>query len=1077
MNENVYTSSKPVCDWSFVMYESFKPLIFISYCTRSKPSVALGELLVKRLEEEKFDTFLDRYDMRPEDQRSNEDIAKRLRQEINQCHGAVVLLSKEAKDNSDWVFEETNFLMAKRFANPGFEVLPVLIFPITAKEDIYSSRFHLSGIAGLGSINVPDVPERASLVKSESIADAVENIIKILEKIEWKKLPLKPFETLKNPQGVRRLDPRARFLPLIGRQTEMRNLKSWVNQDKPLSVRALIGGAGRGKTRLAMELGREVEENGWHVGFLSGKLLDELIEKKGGEWTRPTLAVIDYAAKNAPKMNAWLKLLASRCEKSGPPLRVLLFERHAEEGFGWWQILQGPGNWDDEDIRLLFDPMKPVPLEILSRDHGAEILTRMLHQSDVDTKNTPHLLSEEPEWRGEPLFAMMAGQLLADNEPLPKTRTDLAMRLAEREESRIAGITKNVDQGVPVKYLDMIQTDQGNLLKHLAAFVTLCGGLEPKVLHQIVEQEARELKRSLVTGSVAVTAEILHALMPAPDGGAEAMQPDIIGEAFILRSLGEGKEEAGLAAVQRAFAIAGQQCATTLVRCGVDFVYVGNQKPLYWLEALVKDVNNHLVVLGAIDNELPYRSLGLDSFVVKVRESMLRNFRSLLEDGHGNKDIFFGIRACDEGGNNRSYFLKMQARLASNLGISLSHLGLHEKALMVSREAVNIMRGLVQDGSNKFDINELAGFLNSLANRLNALGRHKEALLAVEEAVEIGRKLARSHPNEFMFYLSGYLITVADCLRSLGRHMEALKATDEAVLTMRKLVERRPGKLLPYLASFLNNHASCLSIVNRNEEALNAVEESINIMRNLVRQRPDAFIVDLTKYLNNLASFLHSLGRCEEALKVAKEPVELMRELVRQHNDVFKHDLVRSLNNFSIYLKDVGHSEEALKVTEEAVSLIRELVLRSPDAFMPDLMTLLNNLGGCLSVLGRREEALEPVKEAVTIGRELVRKGPETFSPNLVKYLINLAKMLDDLDRCEDALVAAEEAVMILKPFFVKRPESYKPLMVNSLGVYVKMMQKFGRDVSPEIMQIIKEIYPLPSFLGKVFNFFVRKDR
>ena len=60
---------------------------------------------------------------------------------------------------------------------------------------------------------------------------------------------------------------RTDVVPLLGRDAILDDLKRWTASKRDISIRVLTGGAGRGKTRLALELARELGEHGWLAGF------------------------------------------------------------------------------------------------------------------------------------------------------------------------------------------------------------------------------------------------------------------------------------------------------------------------------------------------------------------------------------------------------------------------------------------------------------------------------------------------------------------------------------------------------------------------------------------------------------------------------------------------------------------------------------------------------------------------------------------------------------------------------------------------------------------------------------------
>ncbi len=50
------------------------------------------------------------------------------------------------------------------------------------------------------------------------------------------------------------LDPGVRAVPLTGRDSDLQSLRDWLEDSRTISVRAVTGAGGSGKTRLALEL-------------------------------------------------------------------------------------------------------------------------------------------------------------------------------------------------------------------------------------------------------------------------------------------------------------------------------------------------------------------------------------------------------------------------------------------------------------------------------------------------------------------------------------------------------------------------------------------------------------------------------------------------------------------------------------------------------------------------------------------------------------------------------------------------------------------------------------------------------
>ncbi|XZQ27974.1 hypothetical protein ACTTAL_10455 [Rhodobacter capsulatus] len=136
------------------------------------------------------------------------------------------------------------------------------------------------------------------------------------------------------------LDPAQGRMPLIGRERELSDLRAWLDDEVDISVHALIGSAGTGKTRLSIGLCAAIDGGatpgaGWLAGFLSPAHLPRLADAfatTAFDWTRSTLLVIDYAAQGYEALGRWLDHLAAGPRLEGAKLRILLLERQAPRG-------------------------------------------------------------------------------------------------------------------------------------------------------------------------------------------------------------------------------------------------------------------------------------------------------------------------------------------------------------------------------------------------------------------------------------------------------------------------------------------------------------------------------------------------------------------------------------------------------------------------------------------------------------------------------------------------------------------------------------------------------------------------
>ncbi len=799
-------------------------------------------------------------------------------------------------------------------------------------------------------------------------------------------LTLEPYSFVARPVR-KQLDillPQCEAIPFFGRATDLEVLRQWLLSVEPFSIQTVTAGGGGGKTRLALELLKSLgglpatQGLGWQGGFLRQDELREALRlavSVGVEWGRPTLLIVDYAASAVEALEWLIRGLARRVRQDPsrilPPLRLLLLERYADTGFGWFQALNRKSRAEPvEHFFCRVMELGPVgtladrwrifneTVSAFAQFHNKEPVAVPSAGSSWD-----HLLSGE-KW-SSPLVLMMAAATMSvarfdegastgdsphdgvvrnasfSDTPDPSlqlSRVELANRVAEWEISRVGRFASS--------------RSEKSLLLHLTAFSTMCGGIADGQLIEIAARELDALNLSYAGGVGELVGRLLD-VIPAHSAnrpGLGIVEPDLVGEAFVLRVLQKPFQD-GIATALRS-TWQGPKAASFLIQCLADFAEATD-----WLKN--SDSSVKLDLLDLLESKLPSETTELREAAATINAAQLQ-LRQVRLDSTEDQAVEV-------------------ARLANNLSVRLSDLGRREEALSSAQEAVTLLRQLAATRPDLFQP-DLAISLNNLAIRLSDLGRREEALIAAQEAVKLYGQLVATRPDAFLPDLAMSLNNLANMLSALGRGEQALSAAQEAVTLYRQLAATRPDAFLPNLAGSLNNLANILSDLGRREEALSSAQEAVTLRRQLAATRPDAFLPDLAMSLNNLANRLSDLGRREEALITAQEAVTLLRQLAATRPDAFLPDLAMSLNNLANTLRALGRREQALSAAQEAVTLRRQFATARPDAFLPDLATSLSVLGDCQAALDDFPVAAASHHESLTILAPFLERYPASFA-------------------------------------------------------------------------------------------------
>ncbi len=150
----------------------------------------------------------------------------------------------------------------------------------------------------------------------------------------------------------------------VGMDDELGELRQFLHDPAPFYWWMVLGEAGIGKSRLALELCAEAS-SGWHAGFLTEPGQDELV---GYEPVDPTLVVVDYAAARGEWIGRALYDHSIRADSYGAPLRILIVERSATE------------TWSSDALRLKRHNESQT---LLARQYATPLVIRGLCDDDL----------------------------------------------------------------------------------------------------------------------------------------------------------------------------------------------------------------------------------------------------------------------------------------------------------------------------------------------------------------------------------------------------------------------------------------------------------------------------------------------------------------------------------------------------------------------------------------------------------------------------------------------------------------------------------------------------------------------
>jgi tetratricopeptide (TPR) repeat protein len=849
-----------------------------------------------------------------------------------------------------------------------------------------------------------------------------------------------------SPAGL--LDPRRQIVDFLGRPEELEALVAWCEDDDASPLRLVTGPGGVGKTRLAVEVSRQLTAVGWRCERVGDGQESRAIEALRAATQSRTLLIVDYAEAR-PGLSELLSALAS--ESDG--IRVLLLARSAGD---WWDQLRAA----EHAVRDLIGQAQAAVIE----------LSPVVDAAVADSTIVAEAVSAFARVLGVPAPPV---QLSSAAERCRVLDLHAAALVAVLDS---VGTTESLAAEVTFSaILDELLSHEQRFWYAAAQVAGLCdgpSGLGPAVLRQIVaaacllgaasEGDARSLLARIpgLDPSVKI-ARWLQGLYPADSESPEwlgSMQPDRLAELHTIRELAASPElaEACLKGLdprqaRRAVALLGR--ASTDYPAAADLL----SRIIPAVVDVLADLDASEQVLESIVNVIPYPSvvlapaaLSLTRRIISVLPAgiqpaqrvawLLRLGGWLRESGNPadavrtNEEAAAIFRELTEQPQNSSYLVDL-ASILRNLGVLYADLGRHSEAVQLSEEAVQVLRNLADTLPSR---SGLAASLDNLAVRYLQLGRPEDAIPVAEEAVEIYRELDGTLTDSYRPELARAMDNLSITYWELGRWADALPLVEQAAAVYRDLGSRFPDRYRPESGRVIANLGARYVELGRQADALPILGEAAAIYRELPDSPPCRYQPELARILDNLAMANSELGRTAAALPLLEEAVGIYRTLAEITPDRYRPELARALGNLGLLYADLGREIEAMQILGEAASMMRELTGALPGRFRPDLARTLVNLAIRFGRLDRYSDAVLLLEEALVIRRELAQTSPDRYRADLASALDNLGVVYSKLGRLTDAQSATEEAVEIYRELAETLPDRYRPHIaraLNNLGI------------------------------------------
>jgi hypothetical protein len=312
---------------------------------------------------------------------------------------------------------------------------------------------------------------------------------------------------------------RSQYTEFCGRERELGELRDFFHSPGSFAWLLVTGAAGTGKSRLMMELCFHLASRTavW-AGFLDQHVLDNF-DWTGWQPDQPTLIIIDYASVRHKRIIQLIKDLNDPVRAFEHPVRLILIERSISGQ--WWKDME----YEMVQTRMPAAHLAPIHLTGLEEENCWLVIVDVLRKEGAQIPDKEPTLAGfkkvDPQLR--PLLAIFYAFAVASKENTVNWNIDdLLARQLDREEREV--------------WLPLLSVDEEGVLlfKDLLCFGTMCGGLSDLDMEKVKANAPVELQSHF-------DGRALHrmrlALKTNQDQGVPSLEPDILGEYFVLTHL------------------------------------------------------------------------------------------------------------------------------------------------------------------------------------------------------------------------------------------------------------------------------------------------------------------------------------------------------------------------------------------------------------------------------------------------------------------------------------------------------------------------------------------------------------
>jgi len=311
-----------------------------------------------------------------------------------------------------------------------------------------------------------------------------------------------------------------------------------------------------------------------------------------------------------------------------------------------------------------------------------------------------------------------------------------------------------------------------------------------------------------------------------------------------------------------------------------------------------------------------------------------------------------------------------KAEVRENLASALLKLGEQSGDSNAIREAIKLIKLLLQDMPPTEDAKHRARIQYNLGNALQTLGQRESGTERLEDAIQAYRAALTVRTREQVpLNWAAIQNNLGLALWRLGERESSTERLEEAVQAYRAALTERTREKVPLAwAMTQNNLGIALSILGERESGTERLEEAVQTYRAALTVNTRELVpLNWAATQSNLGNALLTLGEREPGTERLEKAVQAYRAALTEYTqEKVPLDWAMTQSNLGSALSILGERESGTEWFTEAVQAYRAaLTERTREKVPLDWAMTQNNLGNALGKLGERIGSAEKILQAL----------------------------------------------------------------------------------------------------------------